>query len=171
MARGVDITLRMSEASEKAAAELKKQGLRIPDQPVSRLPRLPEDITSVHDENLMALFTEITSWLDYVSVQVACAEVDERASQRILDQAEASALLASYKGPASDRITMAKAAVSLDPEVIRIKTELADNMSYRKLIQTLASNLERDAALVSRELTRRTAGISSTPSRRASRYV
>jgi hypothetical protein len=161
MARGVDITLRMSEASEKAAAELKKQGLRIPNQPEDRLPRLPEDITSIHDEELMVLFGSVTSWLDYVSVQVACAEVDERASQRILDQAEASALIGSYKGPAA----------VLDPEVIRIKEELADNMAYRKLIQTLASNLERDAALVSRELTRRTAGISSTPSRRASRYV
>lgn len=171
MARGVDITLRMSESSEKAAAELKKQGLRIPNQPEDRLPRLPEDITSIHDEDLMVLFGSVTSWLDYVSVQVACAEIDERASQRVLDQAEASALIGSYKGPASDRITMAKAAAVLDPEVVRIKTELADNMAYRKLIQTLASNLERDAALVSRELTRRTAGISSTPSKRASRYV
>ncbi len=161
----------MAEHSEKAAAELAKQGLRIPNQPEDRLPRLPADITSIHDEELMVLFGAVTSWLDYVSVQVACAEIDERASQSLLDQAEASAVLSSYKGPQADRITMAKANAALDPEVIRLKGELAENMGYRKLIQTLAQNLERDAALVSRELTRRTAGISSTPTKRASRYV
>jgi hypothetical protein len=171
MARGVDLTLRMAETSERAAAELKKQGLRIPNQPEDRLPRLPQDITSIHDEELMVLFGCITSWLDYVSVQVACAEIDERASQNVLDQAEASAIIGAYKGPSQDRITMAKAAAVLDPEVVRVKGELRDAMSYRKLIQTLAQNLERDAALVSRELTRRTAGISSTPSKRAARYV
>lgn len=170
MARAVDITLRLNEAAEKAAAEVEKQDLFLPSQPSERLPRLPEDITAIHDEELMVLFTKFTSWLDYVSFQVACAEIDERASQRLLEHAEAGAIIGAYKGPASDRITMAKAAASIDPEVIRVKAELADNMAYRKLTQTLAQNLERDAALLSRELTRRTAGVSSTPTKRATRW-
>lgn len=167
----VDLTLRMSEASEKAAADIKKQGLRLFDRPEDRIPRLPEDITAVHDENLMALFTGITSWLDYVSVQVACAQIDERAAQRTVDQAEASALINGWSGDRADRVAIARAKQAIDPEVIRVIDEFAEAHNYRKLIEALASNLERDAALVSRELTRRTAGISSTPSRRASRYV
>jgi hypothetical protein len=165
----IDITLRLSEQSAKAVADLQKQGLRVPAQPEDRLPRLPNDITSLHDENLMVLFTEITSWLDYVAVQVACAEIDERALQRSLDYAEAGALIGGWSGDRADRVSIARAKQAVAPEVQRIQAEFAEAHNYRKLIQTLAQNLERDSALVSRELTRRTSG--STPSRRAMRYV
>jgi hypothetical protein len=161
----------MSESSEKAAALLKKQELRMPIRPEDRLPILPEDITSLHDENLMDLFVKFTSWVDYVSVQVACAQIDERASQRTVDLAEANALIAGWTGGREDRIAIARAKQASDPEVTRLSDELDDARAYRKLIETLASNLERDAALISRELTRRTSGISSTPSKRASRFV
>jgi len=164
-----NITLRMAEASEKAAATLEKQGLKLYDQPEDRIPRLPEDITALHEEELMDLFVGLTAWLDYVSVQVACAEIDERAAQRVLDQAEATALIAGWSGERADRVAIARAKQAINPEVNRLLAEFAEAHNYRKLIQTLASNLERDAALASRELTRRTAGI-STPSKRASRW-
>ena len=123
MSRSVDLTLRMAESSEKAAALLKKQELRMPIRPEDRLPILPEDITSLHDENLMDLFVKFTSWVDYVSVQVACAQIDERASQRTVDLAEANALIAGWTGGREDRIAIARAKQAADPEVIRLYDE------------------------------------------------
>lgn len=167
MAR-IDVSLRMHEQSEHAAALLKKQGFRLTNKPDMSIPVLPEDITSIGDEDLMDLFVELTAWNDYISVQVACAQIDERAAQRVLDYAEATALAGAHGGSSADRVAVSKAKVAIDPEVRRIREDLDEKYAYRKLVETLAGNVERDAALVSRELTRRTSGV--TPARRAQRW-
>lgn len=162
--------LRMSDASEKAAADLKGQGFRVATRPlVDKIPKLPKDITSLHDENLMQLFSEFTSWVDYLSVQVACAQVDERAAQRALDAAEAKAMASGWEGGRDARVALAKAKLATDPTVMALSEELDEKHSYRKLIETLANNMDRDAALLSRELTRRTS--TPTPTKRAGRYM
>lgn len=162
--------LRMSDASEKAAADLKGQGFRVATRPlVDKIPKLPKDITSLHDENLMQLFSEFTSWVDYLSVQVSCAQVDERAAQKALDLAEANAMISGWVGGRDARVALAKAKLATDPKVISLSEALDDAHSYRKLIETMANNLERDAALLSRELTRRTS--TPTPTKRAGRYM
>jgi hypothetical protein len=47
-----------------------------------------------------------------------------------------------------------------------LKDEIESLHAYRKLVETLFSNIERDASLVSRELTRRTSSRNRTsPSR------
>lgn len=155
--RPVDLTLRMSEASEQAHAKLLKQQLRLPEQPDYEIPGLPEDITELDDQMLMALFTLLTSWADYVTGQLACAQIDERSIQKSLDISEATALLGGWKGGSDARVAIAKAAVATDPEVLRLRDGLDEAHAYRKLIEVLSNNLERDAALVSREITRRSA--------------
>lgn len=154
---GADITLRMAEQSERAAATLLKQQLGLPEQPYVEIPGLPEDITDFDDTELMALFTLLTSWADYVAAQLACAQIDERAIQKSLDIAEATALLGGWKGGSDARVAVAKAAIAVDPEVLRLREDLDEAHAYRKLVDVLSNNLERDAALVSREITRRSA--------------
>lgn len=163
------MTFLMGESSRKAAATIAGQGFNTPNKPKYDIPSLPQDITSLGDEELMDLFVSLTGWLDYIAVQVAMAQVDERAAQRSLDIAEASATAANWTGGRDDRVSIAKAKVATDVTVVRSREELDERHAYRKLAEALASNVERDAALVSRELTRRTSG--GTPiTRRASRW-
>jgi hypothetical protein len=158
-----EISLRMAPASEAAAATLKEQGFRVATKPlVQKIPSLPRDITSVTDEALMDLFVNVTSWVDYLSVQVACAQVDERSAQKALDLAEANAMASGWTGGRDARVALAKAKLATDPNVVALSEDLDDKHAYRKLIETLANNLERDAALVSRELTRRVSGPSAS---------
>lgn len=162
--------LRMSDASITAADVLKGQGFRLATEPLtSKIPRLPRDITALGDEELMQKFSEFTSWVDYLSVQVSCAQVDERAAQKALDLAEATAMISGWEGGRDARVALAKAKLATDPKVISLSEALDDAHSYRKLIETMANNLERDAALLSRELTRRTS--TPTPTKRAGRYM
>lgn len=161
-------TFRTFEQSQLAAAELKKQGIRVAARPQGdRIPTLPRDITSLGDEDLMDLFVAVTSWVDYLSVQVAFAQIDERAAERTLEYAEATAMVNGWTGGKDSRVAIAKAQRLIDPVVKQQHDELEDKHSYRKLIETVAANLDRDAALISRELTRRTS--TPTPTRRGSR--
>jgi hypothetical protein len=151
-----DVSLRLHDESEKALAELKKQGIDLPDKPEIRIPSIPEDITDLSDNELMDLFTEMTAWSDFIAAQVACASIDERAAARTLEYAEATAMLTTVTGKTSDRVAFAKAARMADPDVRELTEDLDAKHAYRKLVEVLAGNLDRDVNLVSRELTRRT---------------
>lgn len=135
----------------------KDRGFSLAAKPKYDSPELPRDITMLDDEDLMDLFVQLTSWTDFLSGQQALAAIEERDTQRILDQAEAQALLDNWKGSSQDRVAVAKAQITISPRVMDLRQKLDTQHAYRKLIETLTSNVERDAQVVSRELTRRTA--------------
>ena len=69
-------------------------------------------------------------------------------------------------GANGDRVTYARAQVAADPRIVALKDVVEEAYAYRKLVESLAANVERDASLVSRELTRRTSSRNRTsPSR------
>lgn len=154
-----------SAAAAAALLQVEEQGLGFPDSPLSDLPELPEDITACADSTLMELFTQFTGWADYVGTQHALAVIDERDAERQLEIAEATAVTSTWSGTSADRVAIAKAKIALDPAVQTAKKTVQDRYAYRKLIETLFANLERDAALVSRELTRRTSFAPATRTR------
>jgi len=155
--------------SLRALNSLSTKGFKIPSKPSYDIPELPRDITELDDDDLMDLFVTLTTWNDYVAPQLAVAAIDERETDRLVSVLEATALINNWKGGTGDRVTIAKAQIALDPKVAEAKQELDEKHAYRKLIETLLQNLERDAALVSRELTRRTSD--SGVKNRARRYT
>lgn len=161
--------VKASMNSAEVSSDVAMQGLSLPDMPQKEVPSLPRDITSLSDEDLMELFVALTAWNDYASVQVVFAQVDERDCQRVLDLAEARAVAANWTGGRDDRVAIAKAKIATDDQVVKAREQLDYRHAYRKLVEVIASNVERDAALVSRELTRRTAGATSVV-RRSSRW-
>lgn len=152
--------------SGNALGILKRQGIRINDKPDYDIPLLPQDLTAVGDEDLMVLYGKLIAYADFISVQVSCAQIDERDMEKRLSIMEAKKMLASG-GKSENRVTFARAQVATDPEVLKVKDQIEEAHAYRKLIETMSSNIERDSALVSRELTRRT----STTNRRSTRWT
>lgn len=150
------VTLRAQQQSATALSLLAQQGLTRVEKPEGDMPSLPSSLPDLGDEELMELFTGLTGWHDYVAYQVAMAAIDERSAQKKLDYAEASALIGGWGGGSDARVSVAKAKVRTDPKVMQMTEELDALHAYRKLVEVMATNLERDAALVSRELTRRT---------------
>lgn len=117
---------------------------------------LPTDITSVNSEELGELFTRLTAWTDYIASQLVMAQLEERAAQKKLEFTENTMLVrrmgAQVKG---ERITAVKAEISVDPEVVALDNDFEEKYAYRKLVEMLLNNHERDLSLVSREITRR----------------
>lgn len=150
------VGLRVSADSGKSVNKLERQGLYLAERPENDAPQLPSDITEVSNENLMVLFGQLTAFADYACSQLALAQIDEKESQKRLARSEAQALIKHFGGKTADRVAVAKANASQEPTVIKLSDELDVVYQYRKLVEVIADTLERDAALVSRELTRRT---------------
>lgn len=164
-----NLEVEAAEASSEAMAKLERQGLSLRTQPADPIPPVPESLSELGDGPLMELFASLTAWAGYLSGQLAVAEIDERAAESVLEAAEATAMVRDWGGTGADRVAVAKAQRQADPEVILRKQTAAERYAYRKLVGVLFTNVERDAALVSRELTRRTGSQESRP-RRESRW-
>ena len=120
---------------------------------------LPPDITELSSEQLAEMFTILTGWADYMASQLVQAQLDERNAERNLDLMT-NRLLVEKMGAASkgDRITLVKAQISVDDRVIDLSDKYEKKYAYRKILEMMLNNQERDITLVSREITRRTSG-------------
>ena len=138
-----------------ALEEFKEWGLTF-HRPEGDQVTLPEDITDISSENLGGLFTKLTAWTDYIASQLALAQLEERTALRKKDILETKLLVQrtgnQVKG---ERITALKAEVSVNPDVLALDNAYEEKYAYRKLVEMLLGNHERDLQLVSREITRR----------------
>jgi hypothetical protein len=116
---------------------------------------LPSDITVLSSEQLAEKFTALTAWADYIASQHAVAIIEERAAQRARDLAENRMLVARFGSVKGERITFVKAQISVDDTIVELGQDYEEKYAYRKLVEMLLNNHERDLTLVSREITRR----------------
>lgn len=158
------MTFRMSQRGEDVVEQLMSQGFAVPNQPSSH-PSLPADITDLSPEDLMMLFSQFTAWTDYAHTQLGLAVIEEREAERRLAVKEAAAWATVPKSS----VSAAKMVVAGDADVIDATEELDNAHAYRRMVSEVADRYERDAALVSRELTRRTSdgGSFARPGRKA----
>lgn len=125
--------------------------------------QLPPDITDISSDQLGELFTRLTAWTDYIASQMVMAQLEERAALKKKEFTENTMLVrrmgAQVKG---ERITAVKAEINVDPTVVDLDNDYEEKYAYRKLVEMLLNNHERDLALVSREITRRSNDARST---------
>jgi hypothetical protein len=130
-------------------------GLTFP-KPESAQVSLPSDITSISSEDLGELFTRLTSWTDYINSQLTMAQLEERSALKKKDFLENTMLIrrmgSQVKG---ERVTTVKAEIAVHQDVVDLDTDYEEKYAYRKLVEMLLTNHERDLSLVSREITRR----------------
>jgi hypothetical protein len=152
------INLMTNEASESTLDVMAKQGFVVDKSVDISAPKLPNDITELDDEDLIRLFQHINEFTKFVKVQVAAAQIDESNSKKILEMREAEVTVAHTQA----KVTVAsiKAKVASDPDISLLTNKHQAAYNYRKMMEMMMSNLEADMSLVSRELTRRTSGVS-----------
>ena len=132
-----------------------KQGLDLP-KPVYDQAVLPPDITELSSEQLAEMFTILTGWADYMSSQLVQAQLAERDALRRAEFAESKATIRLTTGaPKGTTVTLIKAQIDTDPEIVNLRDKYEEKYAYRKIMEMLLTNQERDITLVSREITRR----------------
>ena len=146
----------MGSISNLVVEALNELGFSLTPKPELGMPSLPRDITELPDEDLMDLFVQYTQWNDHLAVAYAIAVVNEREAESKLKSAEADLLLKNWTGAKGDRVTLIKAQIQASPAIQELIYDLDTKYAFRKIIETRTQNIERDANVVSRELTRRT---------------
>jgi hypothetical protein len=135
---------------------LMKKGLDLPKPKYDQV-ILPPDITELSSEQLAEMFTILTGWADYFASQLVQAQLKEREAQRALEIAESRMLITKMGSvEKGSRVTLVKAQISVDPEILQLGDVHEERYAYRKILEMMVDNQERDITLVSREITRRT---------------
>lgn len=141
----------LGDRSLEAKRQAERQRYDLPDRPGKAIPKVPDDITDLHDRDLVEMMTEFTRWAEHLGVQLAMAEVDERWADTAREKEKAVAMLS---GTAKD-VTQRKARAYESEDYLQAEEKYHEAMAYRKLVEVLFNNAERWSALLSRELTRR----------------
>lgn len=169
-----DLTWEAAQATIEAKAAAEKAGLEFVGKPGGGSPVLPEDPTTLDDSQLMVLFTRFVAWADFSASQLAFAEVDENAAKAALDEKKDIILIRHM--PSSEALrkreetmTRVKAEVDTHADVVELQQKFLNAYALRKLLNVTFERYDRDAALLSRELTRRTGG-QDPKQRRVSRW-
>lgn len=141
-----------------------------PKKPGDGIPSLPLYLDELSDASLMALYSEMVSWVNYAKAEVAKAEIMEEQSLGALKYLEASTLINQWDDRVnkSETVTMSKARRDVYPEVVDATGKHRESRAYRKLVDTVFDRCERNANVISRELSRR---ISLSPVERRTQWA
>jgi len=131
-------------------------GITESEQPAFGLPTLEIDIDDLTDKQLMNLFVQFTRWTDFFQNQLAIEEIFEHHAEMEVKKLEGLFLTRNRPERVSEAVTWVRAEMETDAEIQKARDALKVYYARRKLKQMLFEGAERDAAVVSRELTRRT---------------
>ena len=132
-----------------------QDGLELP-KPVYEQAVLPPDITELNSEQLAEMFTVLTGWADYMSSQLVQAQLAERDSLRKAELAESKALVRlTTAAPKGTTVSLIKAQIDIDKNILELRDKYEEKYAYRKILEMMLNNQERDITLVSREISRR----------------
>lgn len=164
------MTIRRRSAVERVEARLVAEGFQMPTKPGYERPIVPKDITELDDTSLMSLWAHIGEWVSYLNSRYALAVVAEKEADQDASFEDAAVLVREWGGTTKDKVTITQAKRLADPTVQRGRQDTLDGYAYRKMLETLTRNAEKDEQYVSRELTRRTGGLKSSTQSRQDRW-
>ena len=147
------IELRAAVASSKTISALKEQGLVVNEEYSYNAPSLPADVTGMMEEEVMDLYAKYVAYLEFISLQLWCAEVDKAEADKNLALIKAKKKLALKSS--GKAVSMIDAEVEVDPEYQEKLTALQELSNYHGLINIISDRLSKDISLINREITRR----------------
>lgn len=134
--------------------EIQSHGLSPQLRPteIEGIPDIPFDLTELDDDKLMELFLSFTEWTSYAQWMLASTVVQERGAEIELSRIKARVLAET---PSAKTVTAQKNAASLHEDVISAEDQLYRVYCGRVLMEPILARAERNAAAMSRELSRR----------------
>lgn len=147
-----------SPTADEVIDSMKAQGFELPPKPTADRPELPEDLSDLADADLTELMKEFTAWGDYASAQVGLAQVAERECELDLERITASVWKKTLTEDPKMSVTVLKMVALTVEDVSKARGSYEDARAYRSMMSDVADRFERDALVLSRELTRRTQG-------------
>ena len=147
------IELQIAEASSRALEKLKSQGLSINGSYGYDAPSLPKDVTSMSDEDVMDLYAKYVAYLEFINLQLWCAEVDKAEAEKDMNLNRARKKLELKNSGKAVAMIDAEVEIDLGYRVTADKYQELSN--YHGLVQIISDKLSKDISFINREITRR----------------
>jgi hypothetical protein len=151
----LDLTAKLQADAIAAKKELAKNELELPARPTYDIPRLPLNLTDLDDKRLMNLLVKFNRYQDHIAGELALCWINEHSAETQLELTKARHLASTWTGTSGDRVAVQKAEATIDPDVINVDKAHAKFKAKRQLYTVMVESLARDAAVVSREVSRR----------------
>ena len=141
-----------------------------PEKPHSLLPVVPRNLGDISEIDLMSLYSEFMSWVNYAKAQLVTGEIIEERELNTFEYIKACTLIEQWGNKVKgELVTIAKAKRDVENKVQKQQEVYTQARAYRKLVDTVFDRCERGAQVLSRELSRR---ISLAPKEsRANRFT
>lgn len=142
--------------AEKLLKKHREAGLPDVENPgFKEFPKVPEDITGIHDQDLSALYGRLDAFAGYISAKLSAAEVEFLEVSVSLKELEAKlaleALIDAKKGEATKR----KYEAFLDDQAVELRKSETYHKAEVKLLKGRLEAVERSIRILSREQSRR----------------
>jgi hypothetical protein len=147
------IELKVAEASSKTISALQQQGMDVNQHYGYDAPSLPSDITGMSEEQVMDLYTKYVAYLEFINLQLWCAEVDKSEADKQTALVRARKKLSLKTTGVA--VAMMDAEIEVDPEYRSRADTFQELSNYHGLIQIISERLSKDISLINREITRR----------------
>jgi hypothetical protein len=131
-------------------------GLELPIRPGGDSPYLDREIADLSDRRLMRLFAEVTAWANYAQGQAVIADAEEERLEALLKRRKTMGMLGEWDINPKMTVTQARARAQEDASLYDLEEEFLAARALHKLTEMVFKRFDRDASLLSRELTRRT---------------
>lgn len=147
------IELKVADASSKTIEVLRHQGLLVNERYGYDAPALPSDITGLSEEQVMDLYAKYVAYLEFINLQLWCADVDKAEAEKNLNLTRAQKKLTLKNS--GKAVSMIDSEIEVDEEYRSKVDALQELSNYHGLIQIISDRLSKDISLINREITRR----------------
>lgn len=147
------IELQMAEASKRAMEKLKDQGLSVNESYDYDAPNLPSDVTGLADEDVMDLYAKYVAYLEFINLQVWCAQTDKSEAEKEANLKKARKKLELKNS--GKAVAMIDAEIEVDPDYQESANKHQELVNYHGLLSIMSEKLSKDISFINREITRR----------------
>jgi hypothetical protein len=149
------LELKVVGYSEDVLALLNAQGLNIARTLDMDLPEIPEDITSIDATQLMHLASQYIEYRGFLETQVAVAKNAETEAETYYDQLVNRKTLQLSTGKSTEKATVLKASVAIDPDVEELHKMFLHAHMYRSTLESYLGKIDAYHWLINNEVKRR----------------
>jgi len=149
------LELKVIGYSEKVIDLLNAQGLNIARTLDMELPDIPEDITAIDAAELMLLAAHYIEYRAFLETQVAVAKNAETEAETYYEQVVNRKTLQLSTGKSTEKATILKAAVAIDPEVEELHKVFLQTHMYRTTLESYLGKIDAYHWLINNEVKRR----------------
>jgi len=149
------LELKVEGYSDTVLNLLDAQGLKVARNLDMDLPHIPEDITSIDAAELMHLASQYIEYRGFLETQVALAKNAEKEAEASYDQLVNRKTLELSTGKSTEKATILKASVAVDPSVEALHSVFLQTHMYRNTLESYLDKIDAYHWLINSEVKRR----------------